>query len=129
MTQEHFDTAAADNLEGGRHFMASEEIEQFLKEEEEITKEVIAAEQIIEKSRQNLELSEDTTENPRYRDLVDKLNETSEGKEILEALYSLEDEILSIMEKFLHGEKKSERAIALLVHAHREIKRMRTGGK
>lgn len=101
------------------------EAEELLAEEEEIIKGVNAAEAVVESSRHDLALTGDSAENQRYRDTIDRLNDTPEGKEILEAFFDLEDEVMSIMEKFLNGQKGAERAISLLVHAHREIKRMR----
>ncbi|MBI2056259.1 MAG: hypothetical protein HYT37_02670 [Candidatus Sungbacteria bacterium] len=116
------------NLEGGKFIMVPPETQEFLKEEEEIEKEVAAVGGIIEKSRGDLNLTDNVMENPQWRYMVAQLNKTPEGEEILAVLDSLEDEILSIMKKFFNGEKKLEKVIALLVHAHREIKRMREQG-
>lgn len=138
--QEHFKTSNEGNFEGGKRVMAPEELEQFIKtesekvkelvatEEEGIVKNIVVVEKVIADSREEFELSENPMENPRWRDMVDRLEKTPEAAEIVEILYSLEDEILDIMKKFFNGEKELERVISLLMHAHREIKRMRTQG-
>ncbi len=117
--------------EMGKQVMPQDEIEEYLKEEKEVRYEIAVTEELVERMRGDLHLTEG---NPRWRDVIDLLNNTPEGRELLEVLFNLEEEVKSItqtiMQELLTEGKKfelqhhdHEKILRILAHAHREIKR------